>query len=98
MISSISDVMVFSEADFEQLPDDGRWEVVDGSAILLPPSEYKHQRLSDQLVGLLRRQLEALALGSAVSAANVFIPRKRDGLLGFQSRVPDIAVFKNPPD
>ena len=42
--------MVFSEAEFELLPEEGRWEVVDGRAILLAPNEYEHQRLSDALV------------------------------------------------
>jgi Uma2 family endonuclease len=97
VIGAITDVMVFSEAEFEQLPGDGRWEVVDGRAILLPPSEYPHQDLSDALVGMLRQQLKALECGFAVSAANVFIPRRPDSLGGFQSRVPDIAVSKRRP-
>jgi Uma2 family endonuclease len=91
------DVMVFSERGFELLPDEGRWEVVDGRAILLAPNEYEHQRLSDALVITLREQMEALECGLAVSAANVFIPRRLDSLGGFQSRVPDIAVSKHRP-
>jgi Uma2 family endonuclease len=97
MIGTIADVMVFSETEFEQLPGEGRWEVVDGRAILLPPSEYEHQNLSDALVGMFRLQLKALGWGFAVSATNVFIPRKVDSLGGFQSRVPDIAVSKHRP-
>ncbi len=98
MIGAIDDVMVFSEAEFEQLPDEGRWEVVDGRAILLPPSDYKHQRLSDRLTRTFEQQLETLKCGFAVSAPNVFIPRKRDSLGGFQNRVPDIAVSKHRPE
>jgi Uma2 family endonuclease len=98
MIGAIGDVMVFSEAEFEQLPDEGRWEVVDGRAILLPPSDYEHQRPSDRLTRMLEQQLEALKCGFAVSAPNVFIPRKRDLLGGFQNRVPDIVVSRHKPD
>ena len=88
------DVMVFSERGFELLPDEGRWEVVDGRAILLAPNEYEHQRLSDALVRMLREQMEALECGLAVSAANVFIPRRLDSLGGFQSRVPGYRRFQ----
>jgi Uma2 family endonuclease len=89
--------MIFSEQDFELLPDEGRWEVVDGRAILLPPNSYEHQRLGDALVGMLRRQSEILKCGFAVSAPNVFLPRRLDLLGGFQNRVPDIAVSKHRP-
>src|SRR5260370_24869138 len=89
--------MVFSEAAFERLPDEGRWEVVDGRAILLPASDYEHQRLSDRLTRMFELQLEVLKCGVAVSARNVFIPRKHDSLGGFQNRVPDAAVSKHRP-
>jgi len=97
VISTIDDVMIFSEAEFERLPDEGRWEVVDGRAILLPPSDVEHQFISDALVGMFREQLRTLKGSCAVSAPNVFIPRRLESLGGFQSRVPDIAVFKNRP-
>src|SRR5580700_1143360 len=97
MIGAMQDVMVFSEAEFELLPDEGRWEVVDGRAILLPPSDYEHQRLSDRLTRMFEEQLEVLKCGFAVSAPNVFIPRKRDWLGGFQNRVPDIAISRRKP-
>jgi Uma2 family endonuclease len=95
VISAISDVMIWSEAEFERLPDDGRWEVVDGRAILLPPSEYEHQILSDALGRMFWEQLKGL--GTPVSCANVFIPRRSELLGGFQSRVPDIAVSRHRP-
>jgi hypothetical protein len=57
MIGAMQDVMVFSEQEFEQLPEEGRWEVVDGRAILLPASDYKHQRLSDRLARMFEQQL-----------------------------------------
>jgi Uma2 family endonuclease len=97
VIGAIQDVMVFSEQEFELLPEEGRWEVVDGRAILLPPSEYEHQRLSDRLTRIFEQQLEVLKCGFAVSATNVFIPRRLESLGGFQSRVPDIAVSKHKP-
>src|SRR6267378_3783099 len=89
--------MIYSEAEFERLPDEGRWEVVDSRAILLPPSDAEHQNLSDALVGMFRAQLKANKSGSALSTTNVFIPRRLESLGGFQSRVPDIAVFKQFP-
>src|SRR5947207_398835 len=89
--------MVFSDAAFETLPDDGRWEVVDGRAILLPPCDYEHQRLSDRLTRMLEQQLEVLNCGFAASAPNVFIPRKHDYLGGFQNRVPDVVVSRHRP-
>jgi Uma2 family endonuclease len=70
---------------------------VGGRAILLPPSEFEHQRLSDELVGMFSQQFKILKYGLAVSATNVFIPRRLDLLGGFQSRVPDISVSKHRP-
>ena len=92
VISAIQDVMVFSEREFEQLPGEGRWEVVDGRAILLPPSEYEHQNLSDALVGMFRLQLKALECGIAVSATNVFLPRA-----GWSYSVDSKAVSRTSP-
>ncbi len=89
--------MVFSEQEFELLPEEGRWEVVDGRAILLPPSEYEHQYLSDTLVRMFWQQLTPLSRGFVVSAANVFLARRLELLGGFQSRVPDVVVSKHKP-
>ena len=68
--------MIYSEAEFERLPDGGRWEVVDGRSILLPPSDVEHQFISDALVGMFREQLKATKGSFAVSAPNVFIPSR----------------------
>ena len=89
--------MVFSEREFEQLPEEGRWEVVDGRAILLSLSDCEHQRLSDALSRMFWQQLTALKCGFVVSAPNVFLPRRLELLGGFQSRVPDVAVSKHKP-
>src|SRR5205823_6338427 len=91
------DVMIGSEAEFERLPDDGVWEVVDGRATLLPPNDYEHQDVSDELVGMFRLQFKVLECSFATSTANVFIPRQRESYGGFQSRVPDIAVSRHKP-
>lgn len=47
MISTIQDLLVNSDEDFDRLPAEGLFEVVDGRAILLPPNDYEHQDLSD---------------------------------------------------
>ena len=98
MIGTIDDVLIWSEVEFEQLPGEGRWEVVDGRAILLPTSDYGHQRLSDRLTRMFEQQLEVLKCGFAVSAPNVFNPRRHDSSGGFQNRVPDAVVSKHRPE
>jgi Uma2 family endonuclease len=87
--------MIGSEAEFERLPDDGLWEVVDGRAILLPANDNEHQDLSDELVGMFRQQVKVLKRGCALSTPNVSIPRRRESYSEFQNRVPDIAVSKH---
>ena len=87
--------MIGSEAEFERLPDDGLWEVVDGRAILLPANDNEHQDLSDELVGMFRQQFKVLKRGCALSTPNVSIPRRRESYSEFQNRVPDIAVSKH---
>jgi len=54
----------------------------------VPPGDYERQDLSDALVGMFRQQLKALECGFAVSAPNVFIPRKLDSFGGFQTASP----------
>src|SRR5205809_5224159 len=87
--------MIGSEAEFERLPDDGLWEVVDGRAILLPANDNEQQDLSDELVGMFRQQFKVLKRGCALSTPNVSIPRRRESYSEFQNRVPDIAVSKH---
>ncbi|MFN0169547.1 MAG: Uma2 family endonuclease [Bryobacteraceae bacterium] len=97
MIASAQDLAVRTRADWESLPA-GRWEVVDGRAILLPPPTYKHQRLSDRLVAELNRQLESQRLGYAASAVGVFVPPLNHSLGEVQSRIPDIVVSSKQPE
>src|SRR5204862_5906991 len=89
--------MIWSEAEFERLPNEGLWEVVAGKAILSPPNDVEHQDLSDAMVGMLREQLKVLKGGFAFSTPNVFIPRRDESYGDFQSRVPDIVASKLRP-
>lgn len=91
------DVLVLTRADFERLPDEGRWEVVEGRAILLPPAEAEHQEISDNLVELMRAQLRAIGAGYVVSALSVFIPRPPGSHGDIQSRIPDVIVALRKP-
>jgi hypothetical protein len=47
MIAAMREVLVLTRTDFERLPDEGRWEVVEGTAILVPPPEIEHQEICD---------------------------------------------------
>ena len=91
MIASPNDVAVFSRADYDRLPD-GRWEVANGRAILLPPPRVWHQRLSDKLVIQLVQKIEGPGRGFVISAASVFIPVPRGVHAEIQARVPDLVV------
>ena len=90
--------MVRTEEEFDLLPAEGLFEVVDGWAILLPPNDYAHQNLSDVLVGMFRAKLRALGLGYVVSAVNVFIPPRPGSSSKVQNRVPDIVVSRRKPE
>jgi len=92
----MQDLLVLTRADFERLPDEGRWEVVEGRAILVPPPEIPHQKISDALVRMLHAGLQAIGYGSVVSALSVFIPRPPRAF-GIQSRTPDVIVYRDEP-
>lgn len=98
MIATMEDVMVRTKADFERLPEEGLWEVVDGRAILLPANDYKHQKLSGALFKALDRSLARLAYGEVVATINVHIPVEDTAFGEFQNRVPDLVVFKRRPE
>ena len=97
MIATVQDLMVYTQEDFENLPEDGKFEVVDGRAVLLPPNDVEPQYLSDDLVVAFREGLRAASSGYVVSTPNVFIPRPADAFGKFQSRVPDLAVSRRKP-
>ena len=92
----MQDVLVRTREDFERLPEDGLWEVVDGRAILLPGSDYSHQRISVALLLAFRRRLEFLGHGEVLPTMNVLIPADRV-FSEVQNRVPDLVVFKQRP-
>lgn len=43
------DLEIYSAADFENLPEDGLWEVADQRAILLPGNEIEHQEIAAEI-------------------------------------------------
>ncbi|HXA05269.1 MAG TPA: Uma2 family endonuclease [Bryobacteraceae bacterium] len=96
MIAAMRDVLVLTRTEFERLPEEGRWEVVEGSAILVPPPEIEHQKICDRLNRLLSVRLEPLG-ACVVSALSVFIPRPPKSYGEIQSRVPDVIVSRREP-
>jgi len=93
----MQDLLVLTRADFERLPDEGRWEVVEGRAVLVPPPEIPHQIVSYNLQELLTTKLRALRGGFVVAAVSVFIPREPSPLGEIQSRTPDLIVSRHRP-
>jgi Uma2 family endonuclease len=93
----MQDVMVRTRADFDRLPEDGLWEVVDGRAILLPANDNEHQRISVALLLALHKGLESLGYGEVLPTVNVFIPRPKGAWGEVQNRVPDLVVSKYRP-
>ncbi len=87
-----------TRSDFERLPDEGRWEVVEGRAILVPPAEIPHQEISGNLNVLFHAKLNASNTGFAVAAVSVFIPCGPGFRGELQSRVPDLVVSRRRPD
>ncbi len=97
MLATIQDLMVWTEADFDRLPEDGFFEVVDGRAILLPANDIPHQELSFAIARAFDRQLQTLGCGFVFQNVNVFVPLP-EGFAGeVQNRVPDIVVSTHHP-
>jgi hypothetical protein len=74
VITTTRDLMVYSLADFERLPEDGMFEVLDGRAILMPGGEIPHQLISASLFGALQQRIGPKA--RVLTTVNVFIPRQ----------------------
>jgi Uma2 family endonuclease len=96
MIATTQDLMVLTEENFNRLPEDGIFEVVDGRAILLPGNDIPHQDLLMALYHSFHSQLVGGA-GFVIPQANVFIPRPPDALGELQNRVPDLVVSTHKP-
>lgn len=86
---------VHSAAEFDRLPEDGRWEVAAGRAILLPGSEIDHQDVAGGLFDRLQEALIRRGSGRRSSTVNVDIPPDTDE--GFRTRVPDLVVYERRP-
>jgi Uma2 family endonuclease len=97
VIATMQDLLVLTRADFERLPDEGRWEVVEGRAILVPPAEIPHQTVSLRLSRILAEKLEKLGYGFIVPAVSVFIPRPPTPYGEIQTRTPDLIVSRHEP-
>lgn len=97
VIASMQDLLVLTRADFERLPDEGRWEVVEGRAVLVPPPQIPHQVISGKLNRLFDEKLEKLGYGFVVPAVSVFIPRRPHSYGEVQTRTPDLIVSRHKP-
>lgn len=97
MIASARDLLVLTEADFERLPDEGSWEVVNGRAIFSPGADIPHQEISIVLFEAFRRQLKKLGSGWVFPTVNVFVPPPEDAIGEIQNRVPDLIVATHVP-
>jgi Uma2 family endonuclease len=97
MIAVMQDVLVRTRADFNRLPEEGLWEVVDGRAILLPANKVPHQKVSGALFLGLSRGLERLGYGYVFATVNVLIPPPEPQVSEVQSRVPDLVVSRHAP-
>ena len=93
----MQDLLVLTRADFERLPDEGRWEVVEGRAILVPPPEIPHQDIRGNLFALLHANLKDWNAGFAVAAVSVFIPGPPSPYGEIHTRTPDLIVSRHKP-
>ena len=94
----MQDVLVLTEADFERLPDEGRWEVAHGRAILSPGADIPHQEISIALFEAFHRQLKKLGVGRVLPTVNVLVPPPEDSIGEIQNRIPDLVVATHVPE
>ena len=66
--------MVLTEQDFDRLPDEGTWEVVEGRAVLSPGPDIPHQLVSGALFRIFDRELGRRQTGLVMTTVNVFLP------------------------
>src|SRR4030042_6704363 len=58
----------FNYHDFLRLPEDKRYEILDGELYVVPAPNTRHQRVSKRILTALILQLEAKGLGEVFSA------------------------------
>jgi Uma2 family endonuclease len=92
MITTPEDLAIHTAADFERLPAEGHWEVVDGRAVLLPGNDLDHQEILDELSSRLDHCLRRRGTGRRNTTVNVDIPGPE-----FRTRVPDIVIYERRP-
>jgi Uma2 family endonuclease len=97
VIATVQDVLVRTKADFDRLPEEGLWEVVDGRAILLPANKVPHQKVSGALFLGFTRGLDKLGYGYVFTTVNVLIPPPDPRISEVQNRVPDLVVSGHAP-
>ncbi len=97
VITTVQDVMVLTEEDFDRLPDEGIWEVVDGRAVLSPGPDIPHQLVSCALFRVFDRQLGRRKTGRVLPTVNVFVPPPEESIGEIQNRVPDLVVAAHVP-
>jgi hypothetical protein len=74
-VVTAQELEIHSAEDFENLPEDGFWEVANERAILLPGHELDHQAISGGLFERLPDGLKKRSRGRVIAAVNVDIPR-----------------------
>jgi Uma2 family endonuclease len=98
----------FTYQDYLQLPDDRRYEIIDGELFLTPAPGIPHQRISARLMYLLMRHIREHGLGEIFSAPCdlvlsqtdvvqpdlLFIAKERREIVGekYVSAAPDLVV------
>jgi Uma2 family endonuclease len=98
----------FTYSDYLQLPEDNRYEILDGELCVVPAPHTRHQRVSRDLLAALIRHVEDMDLGEilhapydvVLSPENViqpdilFVSKERLGIIGAANicAAPDLVV------
>jgi Uma2 family endonuclease len=83
---------VLTERDFDLLPEDGVFEVVDGRAILMPGNDISHQEIVMTLYESIGDCLKRAGGGYVFAGVNVMIPPRETDPGEIRNRVPDLVV------
>ena len=98
VIAAVQDVMVLTGDDFDRLPDEGIWEVVDGKAVLSPGAEIPHQLVSGALFRAFDQQFRRQETGVVMTTVNVFVPPAEGSIGEIQNRIPDLGRGDSCPE